>query len=184
MRRRERIGQSRFITFSCNKRLPLLANDGICEVLLGAIARARDEHGFELFAWVIMPEHVHLLMRPADGIPLDQALKTVKLSVAKTVIARWRELNAPILDRVTDTAGSARFWLSGGGFDRNVRDATEFSKEIRYIHRNPVERGLVERPEEWKWSSVRWWMGEREGEFPCDPPPGEPLGWARWKGYV
>ena len=172
MHRREEIGRSRFITFSCHGRLPLLSNDGICQKLLEAIDRSRQEHGFKLFAWAIMPEHVHLLLRPAEGAPLDRALKSMKLSVAKAVIARWRELKAPILERIVDSDGSPQFWLPGGGFDRNVRSLREFTRHVRYIHRNPVERGLVARAEDWRWSSVAWWIGEREGEFPCDPPPG------------
>ncbi len=59
---------------------------------------------------------------------------------------------------------------------------TEFTKEVWYIHTNPVRKGLVERAEDWKWSSVRWWMGEREGEVECDPPPGK-IDWKRWKGF-
>jgi hypothetical protein len=80
--------------------------------------------------------------------------------------------------------GAVRFWQKGGGFDRNVRDMEEFCREVRYVHRNPVTRGLVERPEDWKWSSVRWWMGMREGEVERDPPPGDPKPWERWLGYV
>ena len=45
-----------------------------------------------------------------------------------------------------------RFWQKGGGFDRNVRDDAEFSREVRYVHHNPVERALVTRPEDWTWS--------------------------------
>ncbi|MEZ6234888.1 MAG: hypothetical protein R3B68_11915 [Phycisphaerales bacterium] len=47
-----------------------------------------------------------------------------------------------------------------------------------------MERGLVERAEDWKWSSVRWWMGRREGELGCVPPPGGWEAWRDWEGYV
>jgi hypothetical protein len=70
----------------------------------------------------------------------------------------------------------------------HVRDLGEFCREIRYVHHSPVERELVREPEDWKWSSVRWWGGEREGEIECDPPPPwgateDPEFWKRWKGY-
>jgi putative transposase len=184
MKRVEVPGGWRFITFSCNRRLPLLSNDTICQLFLESLDESRRKHGFQLFAWVIMPEHVHLLMQPRLDADLSDALLSLKLAVSKVVIARWRQLNAPILARITDSDGTPRYWQPGGGFDGNVRSLLEFCREVRYIHRNPVKRGLVEAPEHWRWSSVRWWMGEREGEFPCDPPPGKYERWNRWKGFV
>jgi putative transposase len=187
MRRREIPGNSRFITFSCQRRLPLFKNPAIAQVFQDSLARAHQRVRFQLYAWVIMPEHIHLLVRPPpppDDMPLDRVLLWIKLSTAQRVIKRWRELDAPILARITRDDGSPRFWQKGGGFDRNVRDLAEFQRHVKYIHQNPVERGLVERPEDWRFSSVRWWMGQREGELSCDPPPGDPRGWEGWKGYV
>ncbi len=129
-----------------------------------------------------MPEHVHLLVKPGAG-PLKEPLASLKTSLAKRVIARWRVLDAPILERIRTGSGRLRYWQKGGGHDRNVRDIYEFRRKVRYIHRNPVERGLVELPEDWAWSSVRWWMGERDGEFPCDLPPGDARMWDAWKGF-
>lgn len=182
MRRWEGSGAVRFVTFSCQRRLPLLGNPAIRDVFVEALTTARSRHGFELFAWVVMPEHIHLLLRPHPDAHLDEALRSMKTSVAKRVVNRWRTLGAPILDQIQTSRGAPRFWQKGGGFDRNVRDQHEFCREVRYIHRNPVERGLVEQPEGWRWSSVRWWMGQRDGEVECDPPPGDARSWAMWKG--
>ncbi len=184
MKRWEVPGGVRFITFSCRRRLPLFSNPGIAAVFVDSMVRARRKFGLELFAWVIMPEHVHLLVRPKDGSPLARALASLKLSVSLKVIPRWEKMGARILDRIDDGHGRPRFWQKGGGFDRNVRNDDEFCREVRYIHRNPVERGLVDRPEEWRWSSIRWWMGMRDGEVECDPPPGRPGSWVNWKGYM
>lgn len=183
MRRREIPGGIRFVTFSCQGRLPLLGNPAIRDVLASRLAEARREHGFELFAWVVMPEHVHLMVRPRRGTRLDAALRSLKTSVARRVVARWKRIDAPILGRIRTSSGALRFWQKGGGFDRNVRDLGEFRREVRYIHRNPVERGLVAEPEAWAWSSVRWWMGRRDGEIECDPPPGDWCRWDEWQGY-
>jgi len=184
LKRREVAGQVRFVTFSCQRRLPLFSNPRIVSVFVRAMVAARRKHAAELFAWVVMPEHVHMLLRPAPGRPLGPMLVSLKMAVSKRVIPRWRELRAPILNQIGDRHGRPRFWQSGGGFDRNVRDADEFRREVRYIHLNPVERGLVERPEQWPWSSARWWLGLREGEVECDAPPGRPEAWAGWKGYA
>jgi putative transposase len=182
MRRRE--GGVRFITFSCQGRLPLLSNPRIADLFLDRLAAARARLSIELFAYVVMPEHVHLLVRSPRDQPLDRALLWLKLAVAQRVIRRWRESAPSMLKRIDDGHGSPRFWQKGGGFDRNVRDLSEFSREVRYIHHNPVERGLVTAPRLWKWSSVRWW-GQRENEVECDPPPmSHEVDWSTWKGYV
>ncbi len=177
-------GGVRFVTFSCEKRLALLGSQAIRGVFEDALVRARHRFGFELFAWVVMPEHVHLLVRPSGGLPLDRILTWLKSSVMRRVLPRWKQLDAPVLTRLTRPDGTHRFWQKGGGFDRNVRDESEFMREVRYIHHNPVTRGLVKTPEGWRSSSVRWWMGHREGELACDPPPGDPGAWAGWRGYV
>jgi putative transposase len=171
MKRQDTPRGARFITFSCQRRLPLLSNPAIRDVFAASLAAARIRFHFELFAWVAMPEHVHLLLRPAADAPIDRALLFLKLSIAQRVIARWRELDAPILNRIATPDGPPRFWQKGGGFDRNVRDEGEFIRALRYIHWNPVKRGLVENPEAWEWSSARWWLGQRDEAVQCDPPP-------------
>lgn len=65
-----------------------------------------------------------------------------------------------------------RFWQAGGGYDRNVGDESTLRTMIDYIHQNPVRRGLVDRPEDWIWSSARWYAGldpvvlEMDGTLP------------------
>lgn len=182
LKRREIDGQDRFITFSCEQRLPLLRNPAIADLVVASLARVRLDFDLALFAWVVMPEHVHLLVRPPADSEIAPALRSLKTTVARRAFARWRELDAPILKRLETADGPARFWLKGGGFDRNIRDAAEFRRTVQYIHRNPVERGLVEQPEQWRWSSVLWWGG-LDGACPCDPSPGDPRVWVDWTGY-
>jgi putative transposase len=184
MRRHEVPAQSRFITFSCYRRLPLLGNPLIRDLFVRTMVTARLKFNIQLFAWVVMPEHAHLLVHPGANGRLAPALRSMKTSIAKQVIERWRTLQAPILREILTTQGRPRFWQTGGGFDRNVRDTSEFVREVRYIHRNPVERGLVAEPQHRAWSSVRWWMGRRGGEVECDPPPGDPRLWRNWTGYM
>ncbi len=177
----------RFITFSCYRRFQLFAKPGAKNTFVESLYQARDKFGFSLFAWVVMPEHVHILMHPRSKATMDRILLSIKLSTSMKVLERWTKLRAPILDRIRTTSGRPRFWQPGGGFDRNVRDEFELRREIRYIHRNPVERGIVEHPEQWEWSSVRWWMGEREGVRPCDLPllnERELAAWIRSYGYM
>ncbi|MFT3683948.1 MAG: hypothetical protein QM783_03300 [Phycisphaerales bacterium] len=189
MKRRDEPNSIRFVTASCNHRLNLFGSDGLRDIFVESLAAARARYRFELFAWVLMPNHFHLLVRPRrvplgrPVKPLAPVLASIKQGVSQRVIPRWKELDAPILPRLLDSDGSVRFWQPGGGFDRTVRDLTEFTKEVQYIHRNPVKRGLVSKPEDWRWSSVHWWMGARDGVVVCDLPPGK-LDWASWKGFM
>jgi putative transposase len=174
----------RFVTFSCEKRLPLFLNPAIADVFVQSMSAARAKWGFRLIAWVVMPEHVHMIVRPKEGHDLALILMGLKVSVSKRVVTRWIELQAPILEKLVDEHGCVRFWKRGGGFDRNVRDLEELCREIRYVHRNPIERGLVAQAQDWKWSSIRWWMGQRDGEPAGDWPDEDVNVWERWQEYV
>jgi putative transposase len=182
MHRREIPGNTRFITFSCQHRLPLLARDNNYLIFRESLRTARLKHGFELFAWVAMPEHVHLVCRPRLDASLRDALKSLKMSVTKQVLEPMKARRDPMLTGLLDSVGRPRFWLKGGGHDHNVRDIDALS---RHVHRNPVERGLVTRPEDWPWSSVRWWMRvPLDSDMECDPPPDRSIAWELWKGYM
>ena len=181
MHRREHLGSWRFLTFSCYKCLPLFANPGIRDAFADALRAAREMHRFRLIAWVVMPEHIHLIIVPRPLIDYDAGLPVVasksevkaimwglKKPFAQRVIARWVELRAPILARLRLADGTHHFWQPGGGFDRNIRSDAELWKEICYIHDNPVIAQIVEQPEDWAWSSARWYAGEKAGAIPID----------------
>jgi putative transposase len=168
VKRIENPNHARFLTFSCYHRLPLFSNDAIKDAFADQLRRTRSRHEFNLYAWVLMPEHIHLLIRCHAEATARDVLGTLKTGFAKRVIARWRELDAPVLDRIKDQDGQLRFWQRGGGYDRNLMMGRELLGKFDYIHSNPVRRGLVDRPEDWAWSSARWWSGQRNGEIGCD----------------
>lgn len=189
MKRREIPGGVRFLTFSCQRRLPLLDTSDTRNVFARSLREARERHGFELIAWVAMPEHVHLIVRPIGSVLLSTTLKSLKLSVAQRILAVLRDSKSAMLSEVALADGSPRVWQKGGGFDRNVRGENELMREIRYVHRNPVTRELVQSPLDWAWSSARWWDGRHRGlpqdsdDVPCDLPPGNPRAWEQWPGF-
>src|SRR5205823_3934802 len=96
LRRREHAPDSRFITFSCYQRWPLLHHPKIMDLFAATLAGTRAEHGFMLYAWVVMPEHVHLIVKPAESGSWAGIASSLKTSIAKRVLARWRERDAPI----------------------------------------------------------------------------------------
>ena len=119
-----------------------------------------DGH-FDLWAFVIMPEHVHLVLLPHEGILIREILSPIKQRVTRRCL-HWVEQNAPtFLARMADVQPDGtvthRFWQRGGGYDRNLRSLADVYEKIRYVHGNPVRRGLVERAEDWPWSSAKAW---------------------------
>ncbi len=163
-------GHARSLTFSCHHRLPLFTNDAIKDAFVDRLATTMDQHNFRLSAWVVMPEHVHLLLLPDHTCAdVPTILKSMKTGFAKSVLARWRYMTPPppILDRLTHN-GHTRFWLKGGGYDRNIFSQHELFEKIHYIHHNPVRRGLVDRPEQWRWSSLWWTLNEPEHPLATD----------------
>jgi putative transposase len=134
----QKAGGFHFITFSCYHRLPLMARAGAYSTFEEELERVRQQYQFVIAGYVLMPEHVHLLV----GEPQISSLATV-LQVLKQRTSRM--LKRP---------GEAQFWQRRY-YDFNVRNPEKRSEKLRYMHRNPVKRGLVARPEDWSWSSFR-----------------------------
>jgi putative transposase len=166
-------GHAHALTFSCFQRRPFLSKDRSRQWLIEAIDRARSRHGYHLWAYVIMPEHVHMLVWPtATEYSISALLNTVKQSVSKRALPWIREHAPEFLNQLEDRQPNGlvhhRFWQRGGGFDRNVVEPATVHHEIEYIHRNPVKRGLCARPEEWYWSSAADYAGRTDGPLRID----------------
>jgi putative transposase len=176
LRRHEHTHHLRFLTFSTYSRLPLLSNPKIRDLFAQHLRQTREKHGFHLYAWVVMPEHVHLLIWPRlPDDPVSVLLHSLKHPFSLEVLARWRQLKAPVLQRLKTSQDKYRFWQHGGGHDLNVYSQAKIAEKIEYTHWNPVKRGLAQTPEEWAWSSARWYAGERDAEIRIDPlPPKRP----------
>ena len=115
-----------------------------------------------------MPEHVHVVLLPHDGVGISQILTTIKQSSSKRAL-NWVRRNTPeFLARMADKRGQHRFWLPGGGYDRNLRRPEDIHEKVDYVHANPVRRGLVSRPEDWPWSSHLAWTTGRDDPIPLD----------------
>jgi putative transposase len=165
LRKRYDDGAPRELTFTCFRRLGFLARDRSRQWLVDAIERQRSLWPIDVWAYVIMPEHVHLLVAPRDpGAKVGLFAGRIKEEVARQGVA-WLERNSPDwIPKITVTEGPRtrrRFWQPEGGFDRNVEQLSTLESMIAYIHSNPVRRKLVERDLDWEWSSARWYAGLR-----------------------
>ncbi len=104
-----------------------------------------------VYGYMVMPEHVHLLLSEPEKDTLADAIHYLKLSFAKRV-KTLSQVSVPRKD--ANHGHSGAFWQKRY-YDRNVRNWQEFTVKLRYLHRNPVKRGLVKDAAEWKWSSFR-----------------------------
>ena len=165
------LGHAHELTFSCYKRQPFLNNDHTRQLMANALAYARRSHNFEIWAYVIMPEHVHVLIYPkSEEYSISDILKSIKQSVSRREIKRLRDNKSGLIKYMETGLSNPRyrFWQDGGGYDRNYVSFKGILKQINYIHNNPVRRGLVENPCDWYWSSASTWMMDGEGPVPID----------------
>jgi putative transposase len=152
LRRFQESRQSHFVTFSCYRRQPYFARVEAFDLFVHVLEAMRRRFQMRVYGYVVMPEHVRLLIsEPPPATPLAEAIHYLKLSFAK----RMRSLRTP--------CQPGRFWQKRY-YDRNVRDSREFTIKLRYLHRNPVKRGLVVNPEDWKWGSYRHYARGRRGK--------------------
>jgi putative transposase len=161
-RRYNNPGDAHFLTFSCFQRRALLNSDRSRGWFVDAVRLGQQKRQFDLWAFVVMPEHVHLVVLPLGETKISQILTTIKQSTSKRALL-WLRNNAPeFLDKLRDTqpngTSSHRFWQRGGGYDRNLRSVRDIHEKIAYVHANPVRRGLVERAADWRWSSATAWL--------------------------
>src|SRR3989304_5950153 len=125
-------GHLHFVTCSCYQRRPLLGRAGARNLFVHILGEVRERYRFSLVGYVVMPDHIHLLMsEPEGGTPSGKG-------------------GAPELPR---------FWQRRF-YDFNVWSHKKRREKLDYMHSNPVKRGLVRRPQDWPWSSYAFYAGE------------------------
>ncbi len=133
LKRYQFTGDLHFVTFCCYRLNAYLASRTARTRFEEALERMRVRYRFRVIGYVVMSEHIHLLASEPTAGSLSKALHALKLSVAKLSPER-------------------PFWQARY-YDFNVFTERRHVEKLRYIHRNPVKRGLVKEPQEWRWSS-------------------------------
>jgi putative transposase len=170
-RRWNTAGHAHALTFSCYGQCPLLSEERFCLYLVDAINAARSGHAFDLWAYVFMPDHVHLVLYPTrDDYSIARILQSIKQPVSRKVLAFLREHRPSDLERLAtgQQTRAYQFWQKGGGYDRNITKVETLIETVRYIHNNPVRRGLVQTAEQWHYSSAGQWDGSAAGPITID----------------
>jgi len=159
------------LTFSCYRRLQLLGCDSRRAELCKAIDAAISRHQFRLLAFVLMPEHVHLLVQPtANGSAVSDLLRSIKRPFSYRIKKQLFENDDSLIRKLTvrqrPGVTTFRFWQERPGYDRNIVESRTLVAAVDYIHMNPVRRRLCDRAVDWRWSSARRYL---EPESAADP---------------
>ncbi len=142
--------QAHCLTFSCYNRRPFFLGRKSPQWFLEVVDEARSHVPFDLWAFVIMPEHIHLVLLPAAQVRIRDILWYIKRPMTDRVV-KWVRVNCPsFLKEMADVQpnGKAqyRFWQRGGGYDRNLRSVKDIYEKINYVHDNPVRRNWFRQP--------------------------------------
>jgi putative transposase len=126
-----------FLTFGCHGRRPYLESAASKALFESVLESRRLQYAFNIHGYVLMPEHVHLLVSEPPAEPLSKAVASIKREVSRL-------------------SPASPFWLPRY-YDFNVFSEGKKIEKLRYMHRNPVARGLVEKPQDYPWSSFRFY---------------------------
>ncbi len=139
--------QTHFVTFCCHRRRESFTDALAKRTFEVALERVRRGFRLCVYGYVVMPEHVHLLLSEPQRATLADAIKSLKQGVSRRLIGE-----------------AAHFWQARY-YDFNVRDYPPHAEKLRYIRRNPVQRGLCQRPEDWEWSRLLQHANGYEGKI-------------------
>jgi len=155
-------GDLHFVTFSCYRRLPLLGSQRARSLFVRELARVRLEYGFRLAGYVVMPNHVHLLMNEPSKGTVSTALQMLKQRVSRKMRKRKKRGREGQLALAFGTEGkAARSFWQARFYDFNVYSLGKVKEKLNYMHANPVIRKLVRHARDWPWSS---WSQYVKGE--------------------
>jgi len=133
-------GHAHLLTFSCYHREALLSEDCFCYMLAESLAASLTKQSYDLWGYVFMPDHVHLVVWPREeNYRISSFLQRVKLSSSKKLIKHFKTTCPEELKRLetSQTSHSYRVWQSGGGHDRNLFSLKAVKWARNYIHENP-----------------------------------------------
>jgi len=157
LRHYDDLGTARFVTFGCHDQQCLLSDISAKKILVSQINNAREKYRFKIFGYVIMPDHVHLVIYPPEGMKLGLVMREIKSKTAREYFASIKK----------EPEGKRVFWQKRC-YDHNCRSVGAVWEKIKYCHKNPVRRGLVADPGGYIWSSFNWYQGERDVPLEMD----------------
>ena len=145
IRRYYQSGQIVFITQVVENRLPLFTHSENVSLLRQVWHRTKERHPFTMLAYVILPDHFHLLIQPNEKSNFSQIMHSMKMSFTLSY-KRFLKVNTPL------KFWQKRFW------DHIIRSEMDLENHLHYIHFNPIKHGYVQDPNNWENSSFHEWQ--------------------------
>ena len=137
-----------------------MADEASVMTLLEHLNVLRSNHAINILGYVVMPDHVHLVLLPPEGIKLGVLIGQMKGRSAHAIIHDQTDIGKR-------PNGQPAVWQRRC-YDHNCRTTEIVIEKIRYCHNNPVNRGLVDAPGDWPWSSYRWYDGDNHCPLDID----------------
>ncbi len=164
-----------FVTARTNRRLKLFRHPTLSHEFLKALQELRQEHSFSLYAYVLMPDHVHLLVQPSNG-QISELMKKIKSLAARKIVARLkaenRQTTLAALRKTTTGRKRHTFRVWQDGFHTvELWSGWMIKKKVDYLHSNPLRKGLVKSAKDYPWSSFQAFHGIGRGAVSLDAIP-------------
>jgi REP-associated tyrosine transposase len=133
-------------------------------LFLEILEEVRQRYRFVVVGYVLMPEHIHLLIREPDRGNPSTVMQVLKQRFAHRVLQAWRNRNRPAQCQLWEEMLQAGHVWQRRFYDFVVFTEKKRTEKLRYMHRNPVRRGLVLEPDQWAWSSFRYYAYGENGK--------------------
>jgi putative transposase len=159
LRRHHGQGDLHFITFSCYERRQLLGTVRARNLFVKILGEVRIRFRSLLVGYVVMPEHVHLLISEPEKGNLVQLVQVLKQRVSRAMRARKRRAPGQLPLHFPNAPSELRRFWQRRYYDFNVYSAKKLQEKLEYIHANPIHRKLVTHPRDWPWSSWTFYAG-------------------------
>ena len=167
-----------YVTTVCFKRTPIFHNEFACDLFIHALKQTREHSKFKLTGYVIMPDHVHLILNPVNR-DISVIMRRLKSTSARLILDWLRETGSATSLRMLELNRPQRKSHTHALWQKEFSSIDLFTprfiqQKLNYIHLNPVRAKLCTHPAAWKWSSFRSYLPHAPGIVPVE---------IDWRGY-
>ena len=156
-------GHAHFITFGTSGKRKVLGIAHARQIVISTLSSLTSKYRLNVCGFVIMPDHVHALFWLPDDLVLPDVMRVWK-STSAHWLRKYYERTNPDFINLLKTRRNGRelicFWQRRY-YDFNVKSSEKAREKLDYMHNNPVKKGLCKYPEDWIWSSARWYKCHR-----------------------